>query len=65
MGHVVMENRNGLVVDTATTTATGTAEREAAITMIENLPGRPSVSRRALTRPMTHSTLSPRCADWA
>src|SRR6476646_7683013 len=31
MAHVLMENRNGLVVDTTLTTATGTAEREAAI----------------------------------
>lgn len=30
MGHVMMENRNGLVVSTEFTTATGTAEREAA-----------------------------------
>ena len=29
-GHVVMENRNGLVVAATTTQATGTAEREAA-----------------------------------
>src|SRR5437660_9628835 len=39
MGHVLMENRNGLVVDTTTTTATGTAEREAAIAMVEEFPG--------------------------
>lgn len=38
MGHVLMENRNGLVVDTQTTLATGTAEREAATGMVENLP---------------------------
>ena len=38
MGHALMENRNGLVVDTALTKATGTAEREAAISMIEDLP---------------------------
>ena len=38
MGHALMENRNGLVVDTALTKATGTAEREAAIAMIEDLP---------------------------
>jgi hypothetical protein len=37
MGHVAMENRNGLVVETELTPATGTAEREAAITMAENL----------------------------
>lgn len=39
MGHVLMENRNGLVVDTRLTKATGTAERDAAIEMIQNLPG--------------------------
>jgi transposase len=33
MGHVTMENRNGLVVDTRLTQATGTAEREAAAEM--------------------------------
>jgi transposase len=38
MGHALMENRNGLVVDTATTTASGTAERDAAMTMVGNLP---------------------------
>lgn len=34
-GHVLMENRNGLVVDVAVTQATGTAEREAALHMME------------------------------
>jgi transposase len=34
MGHLLMENRNGLVVDTAFTQATGTAEREAAAAML-------------------------------
>jgi transposase len=38
MGHVLMENRNALVVDTSLTKATGTAEREAAIAMVEELP---------------------------
>lgn len=33
-GHVLMENRNGLVVDVAVTQATGTAEREAALRML-------------------------------
>ena len=32
-GHVVMENRHGLAVDARVTLATGTAEREAALTM--------------------------------
>jgi transposase len=33
-GHVLMENRHGLCVDILVTRATGTAEREAALTMI-------------------------------
>jgi len=33
MGHALMENRNGLVVNTRVTQATGTAEREAALVM--------------------------------
>jgi transposase len=38
LGHVVTENRNGLVVDVRLTQATGTAEREAAIQMLDNKP---------------------------
>lgn len=39
-GHVVMENRNGLAVGTCVTTSTGTAEREAALELLENIPRR-------------------------
>lgn len=39
MGHVLMENRNGLVVDVSLTRATGTAEREAALSMLRQVPG--------------------------
>lgn len=39
MGHVLMENRNGLVVNTSLTLATGTAERDAAGDMIYEVPG--------------------------
>ena len=35
MGHLLMENRNGLIVDAEFTHATGTAEREAALTMLD------------------------------
>jgi transposase len=35
LGHVLMENRHGLVVETRLTKATGTAEREAALEMVE------------------------------
>jgi len=38
-GHVLMENRNGLVVDAMVTQATGTAERDAALLMAEAIPG--------------------------
>jgi len=39
MGHVLMDNRHGLVVDTTVTAATGTAEREAAVAMITPASG--------------------------
>jgi transposase len=35
LGHVLMENRHGLVVQTRLTQATGTAEREASLQMVE------------------------------
>jgi hypothetical protein len=38
LGHVVTENRNGLVVDVRLRQATGTAEREAAIQMPDHKP---------------------------
>ena len=37
-GHVLMENRNGLAVDVLLTQATGTAERDAALTMLDRRP---------------------------
>lgn len=40
LGHALMENRNGLVVDTRVSLANGTAERKAAIEMVENVPGK-------------------------
>ena len=39
MSHVLMENRNGLAVDTRLTKATGTAKREAAKSMVQEVPG--------------------------
>ena len=38
-GHVLMENRNGLVVETRLTPATGKAERQAAVDMVEAQAG--------------------------
>ena len=40
LGHVTMDNRHGLVVETRYTQATGTAEREAAIEMTKGLKRR-------------------------
>ena len=43
-GHVLMENRNGLVVNVRLTSATGIAERDAAVKMIEQIPGQKQVT---------------------
>ena len=40
MGHALMENRHALVVNVRLTAATGLAEREAAVSMVEAIPGR-------------------------
>jgi transposase len=44
LGHVLTENRNGLVVRAQVTMATGTAEREAALEMLEAWRGRGRVT---------------------
>lgn len=40
MGHLLMENRNALIVDAALTHATGTAERDAALVMLDRRKAR-------------------------
>jgi transposase len=54
LGHVLMENRHGLVVDSCVTQATGTAEREAALAMAEALPGQHRVTLGADKNYDTH-----------
>jgi transposase len=39
MGHVLMENRSGMVIDVETTQATGTAEVEAALRLLDGVGG--------------------------
>src|SRR5215469_1954918 len=39
LGHVLMENRNGLLVQTLVTPATGTEKRDAALLLAEKIPG--------------------------
>jgi transposase len=40
LGHVLMEHRSGLIVQTIVTPATGHAERDAALVMVQAVPGR-------------------------
>jgi len=40
LGHVLMENRSGLLVDTRVTPADGHGERDAALLMLADVPGR-------------------------
>jgi hypothetical protein len=54
LGHVLTENRNGLIVDARLTQATGTAEREAAVEMMGQ---KPASKHWAATRAMTPATL--------
>lgn len=61
MGHVLMENRNGLAIDTRVTLATGTAEREAALSMASDIPGTHR-SPSARTKDMTARSSSMNCA---
>jgi len=42
LGHALMENRNGLIVDACVTQADGHAERNAALAMIERVADRPN-----------------------
>lgn len=44
LGHVLTENRHGLVVDGRLTQAAGTSEAEAALRMAENIPGKHRVT---------------------
>lgn len=45
LGHLLTENRHGFIIDTAVTEASGTAERDAAIAMLGELP----LTKRRLT----------------
>lgn len=71
LGHVLMENRHGLVVDTRITPATGTAERDAALTMAEAIPGRHRVTlgadknydTRAFVRELRELQVTPHVAQ--
>jgi len=46
IGHALMENRNGLVVEATVTQANGTAEREAALAMVKKVARKKGQKRR-------------------
>ena len=62
LGHALMENRSGLIVDACLTPADGHAERNAALAMIEPSPIARPASRLAPTRAMTRAFSSTNCA---
>jgi transposase len=47
LGHVVIEHRSGLIVQATVTPADGHGEREAALTMVDRVPGRHRVTLAA------------------
>ena len=53
-GHVLMENRHGLVVHTRLTSATGTAEREAAVALLDARPPTRRITLGGDTNDDTH-----------
>ncbi len=69
-GHVLMENRNGLAVDVRLTQATGTSEREAALLMAAQLPGKHPVTMgadkgfdvRSFVEPLREMNITPHIA---
>ncbi|ESY46615.1 hypothetical protein X744_29880 [Mesorhizobium sp. LNJC372A00] len=61
MGHGLMENRYGLLVEACLTLADGHTERVAVLDMIEPRADRPRAITLAPTRPMTRRTSSMSC----
>src|SRR5260370_17010244 len=53
-GNLLVENRNGLIVNTEVFEANGTAERDAALVMLEQIPG-PNHLNLGITK-ATHTT---------
>jgi Transposase domain (DUF772) len=62
MGHALMENRNGLLVDACLTWADGDAERIAALPMIEPRADRPQAITVGADKPTTPRISSTNCA---
>ena len=63
MGHALMENRHGLVVDGRVSVASGTAERDEAAGMVAALRGRHRITPGAATSTSTRGGSSPACGS--
>src|SRR3546814_376229 len=65
MGHVLMESRHGLAVNAMLTHATGTAERDAALTMLGCMKGRRRITPGVpVSDPsISAAAASPSCRD--
>ena len=61
MGHVLMENRHGLIITPRLTAATGTAERDTAADLVGDLPGGIALPWAAI-KPMIPGSSSSPCA---
>ena len=71
-GNLLVENRNGLIVNTEVCEANGTAERDAALVMLEQIPGTKQVTverrqgirhgrlRGRVPKPKGHAALGPK-----
>jgi transposase len=65
LGHLLIENRHGLIADAMATVADGFAERDAATRMIgAHGNGRRAAARWAPTRPTTSATSWASCENW-
>ena len=73
LAHVLMEHRSGLIVNTCVTPADGYGERAAALTMIEQIPGRQRVTvagdkaydTREFVAELRHMDVTPHVAQYA
>ena len=70
LGHLLMENRHGLVIDAKVTQATGTAEHEAAVELVDALGGNQRITlgadknydTRGFVEDMREMTVTPHVA---
>ncbi len=62
-GNLLVENRNGLIVDAEVFQANGTAERDAALVMLEQIPGTKPVTVGG-DKGLTRAGLWPSAGIW-